>query len=66
MLRSVWVLLVLLIGFSSGLTAAFAGATLVESLGLTLLGFLMGVVIVWIAFPTPTAGGVDDQRLRWE
>ena len=64
--RSLWWFLILLVGASSGMTAAFAGADHVESLGLAVLGFVVGAIVLWIAFPKPSGSSDEDDRLEWD
>jgi len=68
LMRTVRTVLVTLVCVSSGLTAAYAGASLGVVAGATVGGLVVGLVVVAIALPTPD--GTDrqetDPRLRWE
>ena len=53
---------VVLVGGSSGLIAVQGGATLVEVALVTLVGLVVGVVLVWLVFPG--TGEVENVRRR--
>jgi len=62
-------LLVTLVVLSSGLTAAYAGASLAVVAGATVAGLVVGVVVVAIALPTTGStdpDGETDSRLQWD
>jgi hypothetical protein len=67
LLRTFRSLLVTLVCVSCGLTAVYAGASLGVVAGASVVGLLVGVVVVAIALPTPDSTDKQtDPRLRWE
>jgi membrane associated rhomboid family serine protease len=59
-------LLVTLVVLSSGLTAAYAGASLAVVAGAALAGLVVGILVVAIALPAASENEEPDPRLRWE
>jgi uncharacterized membrane protein YjjP (DUF1212 family) len=52
---------VVLVGVSAGLVASYAEGSLPQILVAMAAGAVVGVLLVWLAFPTPTEG---PQRAR--
>lgn len=70
LVRSMWAnlrnLVVVLITFSSGLTALFAGGSAQAVAGITVLGFGLSVLLVTIAFPwTGQEQAMRSHEFEW-